>query len=332
MRIGAPKLLLSSFLAINLLSSAGSVPPAALAAGTASVVDELNVIENRYFFRLYTRDPIEKRLERIELLVFGSTQAGSNDERVARLKRTMAERDANSSAHYGNKSGEDKAPGHAKEKTGSAKSPAADSSGPGSSSAQYPILNTLEWRALKKTFVSESLDQRLGRLESKIFGSTSPAMAYADRVERLKRTLGVGVAQNIPPGPAGPLGPMPKARPRTGDFFDGMPQPDLFEQFGGFSMSPFGSMQGMPDIFKDLQRQMEQMQRLPSGVWEWDSESGTWTERKNGRRIKPGERRTPPDANPSNPFSLTPDFPFDLKRHKAQPSQVIPPYDDPNSI
>jgi hypothetical protein len=332
MRIGAPRLLVSALFAINLLA-AGGCPAVVLAAGPLkSVADELNLIEHRYFFRLYTRDPIEKRLERIELLVFGSTQSGSNDERAARLKKAMAERDASSSTHFERESAGERPQSPVKEKLGSDKKTASEGAGPGSSSSQYPILNTLEWRALKKTFATDSLDQRLERLEARIFGSSSPAMAYADRVERLKRTLGVGVAQSIPPGPTGPLGPMPKARPRSRDYFDGMPPQDLFEQFGGSSMLPFGAMPGMSEIFNEFRSQMEQMQRMPNGVWEWDSGSGTWTERNNGQRLRPGQGQSPLDINPSRPSPLSPSLPLIPKRHRVQPSPVIPPYDDPNSI
>src|SRR5690606_33228046 len=77
------------------------------------------------------------------------------------------------------------------------------------SSSQYPVLNTLEWRALKKTYPSESIDARLARMEKKLFGMDSPAMAYVDRVDRLKRTLGIGMTAAVPRGPKGPA---PKAR------------------------------------------------------------------------------------------------------------------------
>src|SRR5439155_11618608 len=114
----------------------------------ASIEGQLALIENRYFFHQYSNDPVEKRLERLELLVFGATQGGSNDERLARLKNTIAERDKESAQKL--KSG-----------TGSPNSGETKASPGPNGSAQYPILNTLEWRALKKTFPQESLDQRL---------------------------------------------------------------------------------------------------------------------------------------------------------------------------
>jgi hypothetical protein len=298
-----------------------------------SPVDGINVLENRFFFRLYTRDPLEKRLERLELLVFGGTQAGSNEERIARLKKTVKDRDTASTVppkpdavdEQGTAAGEESNSPPPEAKT----SPGGH--GAGGPSTQYPVLNTLEWRALKKTYPKETIDQRLERLETKLFGAASPAMAYADRVERLKRTLGVGVAQNLPSGQSGPMGPMPKARARGGDLFEGLPAPGTVEPFGsGAPMSPFGMIPGFSDMFKQLQQQMEQLRQMPSGTWEWDSESNSWVDRRNGRHLKPGPGQTPQDILPSSPFpdQLSP-FPVNPKIKKTP---VIPPYDDPNSI
>src|SRR5262249_18973351 len=155
------------------------------------------------FFKQYSSDPIEKRLQRLELLVFGSTQGGTSEQRAARLRRTIADRDR--------QAGE----------TAKERPPAGESKKP-TGSAQYPILSTFEWRVLKKTYPTGTLDERLERLETKLFGQPSPAMAYADRVERLKRMLGMDMAQGVPE-PSGPLGPKPKARPRGEMPGDGQP-------------------------------------------------------------------------------------------------------------
>lgn len=329
------KTAVAAIVAMSFLSGAGL--PCLSATTEQALADHIKVFEHRFFFRLYANDPIEKRLERIELLVFGATQAGSNEERVARLKKTVNDRDAKSGVEV-------------REKEASAAPQAGPSETAGksarvpNSSSQYPILNTLEWRSLKKTFPAETLDQRLERMESKLFGQPSPAMAYADRVERLKRTLGVGMAQEDIPKFSGPLGPMPKARPRSSpDVFGGVPNasprslPEIFGNspggtvdpfgmggfpFGGFGATPFGTTPGMSDIFKQLEQQMEQMRQMPGGfgIWQWDQESGSWVDPRTGQKLKPGEGGKSGPPAPSLPFS------------KPKPAPEIPPYDDPNSI
>lgn len=306
--------------------------PAALQAASKerSIGDQLNLLENRFFFRLYLRDPIEKRLERLELLVFGATQGGDNAERIDRLKKTVSDRDSKSSDWSKAQGSADGENGHGGGKVDSGGSERGRSAGAGSSSSQYPILNTLEWRALKKTYPGGSLDQRLERLETKLFGQPSPAMAYADRVDRLKRTLGVGIAQGEGPPVGGPPGPMPKAKPRSlPDIFGSAPPPETIDPFGGLygtpfgapGNSPFGTMPGFSEMFKHLEQEMEQMRRMPLGVWQWDPKTGSWYDPTTGRRFKPGQEPVPKEFAPLIPRPSKP---------KVRP--YIPPYDDPNSI
>ncbi len=301
-------------IAVILAATAAAMPVSALAS--SNLVDSINKMENRFFFRIHTSDPVEKRIERLELLVFGSVQAGNNEERVSRLSKTVQERDRLSSSRSADKDPGDKiaaSPGCGKDGAPRAASQA------GNQSARYPIVSTLEWRALKKTFADQTLDQRLERLEQKLFGSASTAMAYSDRVERLKKTLGVDLAENLPPARSG-VGPMPKARPRQSE---PLPGADLLEPFGNQPYPSFGMMPGFSGIFQEMRRQMEQ--RMPSGSWEWDPESGSW------RSLAPEHGQVPPGSSPANP-NLTPGKPSQLVPLKRRPVQVVPPYDDPNAI
>jgi len=299
------------------------------AAGPGSqLANQVSVLENRFFFHLYPNDPPEKRLQRLELLILGATQAGSNDERLARLQSAILERDRQSRSQSRPPAGGDQK-GKVGAQAGSPGAPdQAGSSGPvnGSPSSQYPILNTLEWRALKKTYAAGSLDARLERLETKLFGQSSPAMAYADRVERLKRTLGIGVAQGLP---AGPLGPMPKARPRSGQDSLGIMPPAELQPFvpdpgfgSGlspmlpFSRSPVPGIEfpkAFSDLFREMDRQMEQIMKMPPGRWRYDPESNSWIEQDSGGRFK---------AKPKTPGV----------EEQGSRSPELPPYYDPNSI
>lgn len=151
----------------------------AVTLGDQALEKEILILENRFFFHPYGHDPIEKRLERLELLTLGTSQFGTNSERLSHLKSAIVQRDKQAAQIM------------ADHKVEQAKSGAGKASPKGETS--YPILSTLEWRILKKTYASESIDQRLDRLEGQLFGVPAQAMSYVDRIERLKKTAGVGV-------------------------------------------------------------------------------------------------------------------------------------------
>lgn len=307
-----PTLLALSLLVLSQASygapgPAGSAakPGAAAPISDAQLAKQLSLLENRFFYHLYYQDPAEKRLERLELLVFGEMQAGANGERLQKLNQALAQRPS--------LKGEANADGSVNQSPNSAESKEA-AVPPVKDSSQYPILKTLEWKILKKTYLDDSLDQRLDRLETKVFGQPAQAMAYFDRVERLKRTVGVGLAE-MPHGTTR-LGPAPKAQPRE-------QSPGSIPDFNGFTM-PFPSRdfynrgtapmpRGFGDfsqMFDQLNHQMEEMMRMPPGAYQFDPQTGDWVEPGSGKHIKPNS------VTPS-PQRLTP---------------KPPPYSDPNSI
>lgn len=266
---------------------------------------QIPLLENRYFFHAYAHDPIEKRIERLELLLFGASQEGTSEERFARLKQTVAERDKASAAKA-------RAAAAAPTPSPSSKAPAAPSG-----SAQYPILNTLEWRALKKTYPQESLDTRLGRLETQLFGQPATAMAYADRVDRLNRVLGVGVDAGLPSSGPRTIGPMPKAGRGSQQFGWSAPLNPGEEALPGFGGgrgmgAPFDLSNQFAEIFRQMDQQMEQMMRMPQGSM------------PPGTQIYQFE--FPKRRGPSTPI------PIPSPRSDVESKPKVPPYYDPNSI
>ncbi|CAN5402652.1 hypothetical protein BH11CYA1_BH11CYA1_04580 [soil metagenome] len=210
-----------------------------LALSDQALDKDLVVLENRFFFHHYGHDPIEKRLERLELMTLGASQFGTSDDRLTRLKAAIVQRDKRAAQIMVEQSKIDKAKGESGQSGAKA-------------DTNYPVLSTLEWRILKKTYSTESMDQRLDRLESHLFGVPAQAMSYVDRIERLKKTAGVGVEAFAPPqyipgvssgpgsssGAAGPFtairkGPMPRAG--NGSLFG-----SLTENGSPFSATPFG--------------------------------------------------------------------------------------------
>lgn len=334
-----------TFLAAFLMGSAAlAVPPLKSTAAPAPGLTDLAILENRFFSHPYAHDPVEKRLERLECMVFGGLQAGGNEERLAKLMKVVAER--SQMPLQG-----EKTPAKSSVNQGGAapKSPAAAVPVP-AGSGQYPVLNTLEWRALKKTFAGEGLDQRLERLEAKMFGQAAQGMAYADRVERLRKTLGIGIDTGVAgqPSTAGGIGPAPRARARD-DYSDGGLMPPSFGFGGGPSVGMpgagqdfgfgFGFPGGMDATFDkqfhtmidQMNRHMEEARRLGPGTWRFDPKTNTWIDVDSGRQSKlpaadaprtaPGRRVLPAPPMVAPPRVGQPDY-----------SEVVPPYADPNSI
>lgn len=309
---------------------------------------DLVLLENRYFAHAYGHDPVEKRLERLECLVFGATKGGSNVDRLARLNKAVAQRSATPVPSE-------------KQITGSSPSAsvAAGASGGKGAAPSYPVLNTIEWRALKKTYPSESLDQRLDRLESKMFGQPAQTMAYIDRVERLKKTLGITGVEGAKPEGLTARGPMPKARPRgemddmpgygVGAPLEGM-MPPMFNPFGTGSQldTIFGAT--FDKMFQDMQRMDGQQMIENQRSFKLDPKTGAWVETTPGAKKLP----VPSGPGPKNSGSITPygngfRFNFGFDSGSAAPSvvppsrlvpggnnsgtiQELPPYADPNSI
>lgn len=321
---------------ILLLAAAcgGAAVQAANPVATSEInAGDLNILEHRFFSHGYAHDPVEKRLERLECLVFGSTREGSNSERLARLMKTVAARSQQPLAAE-----KEKAPlttPKAATDAPQAKLPAG--------SKQYPVLNTLEWRALKQTYPAESLDQRLERLESKLFGQPAQTMAYVDRVERLKKTLGIGLTPDTS-SPITATGPLPKARPHSeeSEFFNGFPgmgsppssmplegllppsaAPNAMEQFP--NGTAFSGLRQVQQLMQHMERQAAEMHRLAPqinklgpGSWILDPKTNEWIDLNTQRRVGPD----------GAPKATTPG---DIKPHDL-PLRDVPGYADPNSI
>ncbi len=278
------------------------------AESAQAMLGKISAYEERFFFHQYPSDPGDKRLERLELLIFGSTQGGVLEERLARLSKAIVERDNQSSSKTIQIT-----PPASGDLKGSPSPPVKPKS-----SEQYPILNTFEWRVFKKTYASESLDERLARLETKIFGQASPAISYFDRVDRLKKTLGIGAVTEIPKGR---MGPTSKARPRGQwgeDTFNSPPNPSVPDIVPGFP--EFGSNNDMfgplSDIMRQMQKQMSDLSKLPPGTYEVDPQTGEFVEKDTGKRVQPKTPFIAPFGMPQEPKKTTP----------------LPPYNDPNSI
>lgn len=313
-----------SLLCLSVLTGALMTLPSGAAEPDVSaggVPEQLSNFEKKFFFQTYQHDPIEKRLQRLELLFFGATQAGTNLDRWARVKEAIAERGKSEK----------------QQEAGAATGMAPVAKEPLSAQAKYPVVTTLENKICKQSYPNEPIGERLSRLETKVFGQSAPGIPLADRVERLKKMIGAGEAemtsQPFQLNRRYGLGPLPKAQPRMpGSIPDEPYMPPPFgmspfgSPFGGNSpfVSPFGMMppfgdddlsemnKKMNDMFSQLNRQLRDLKKLPPG-----------------QQMDPYSPYLSPDG--SLPGFKT--FPFPLRKFPGAPKEPeLPPYTDPNSI
>ncbi|MBY0550325.1 MAG: hypothetical protein K2W95_23810 [Candidatus Obscuribacterales bacterium] len=317
-------------------TAAIAVPPTKAPPTPVPGLTDLGILENRFFSHPYAHDPVDKRLERLECMVFGGIQAGTPEDRLSKLIKVVAQR-----AQTPIREEKAAVTENQEESSASKTTPSAPSS-VGKSSAQYPVLNTLEWRALKKTYATDSLDQRLDRLESKTFGQPAQGMAYADRVDRLRRTLGIGIDTGVGNNPltAGGIGPAPRAR-AGGD--GGGSTFGYDAPLGGFPGGNFGFgfPAGMDLLFdatfdkqfsgmmQQMNKQMEDAMRLGPGRWRFDPRTNAWVDLDTGRKRSPTGGDVPRIAPGPRSFPLPPTV---APQRRPNVIEDVPPYADPNSI
>ncbi|MDZ4835030.1 MAG: hypothetical protein SGJ27_14740 [Candidatus Melainabacteria bacterium] len=306
------KPLMATMAAVGLLTIApasAANPAAPSPAGGAASLDpfrDLKGLERRFFFHEYDHEPLEKRLERIELLVFGAAQDGKNTDRLGRIRSAVVARDKEAAHNLAQKN-------NAAKPQESSPKPKATSP---TSSSQYPILQTLEWRALQKTYSEESLDQRLDRLETSLLGQPSRAMSYSDRIDRLKKMIGVEsiAAPKISPIPQGPT-PRALGRRQISPFHS--PYLTPLPRDDGDEDTTFEEdfQQQMNTDLRTMIEMMQRMNRAP-GL------------RSPGMQLPNGGRGLilpVPNGEGWSPY-IVPNAPAQPKKPK------VPPYADPNSI
>lgn len=276
---------------------------------------ELKGLETRFFVHDYDKDSPERRLQRLESFVFGGYQTGTNEERLDRLKDAIAKHDSENAKTLSERN-----------KQLSKAAPAAETDGAPSkasmptSSQQFPVLDTLEWRVLKKTYQKESLDQRLERLETALLGQPAVALSYVDRVDRLKKIVGIDIPQTNPylsmPMPKSQLGPTSPFLPRQ--------QRSMIPRNTYPLGTPFDSPLSRRNP-KDKTVEQDFQERSTKDL-------ATMLDFMNQFMEKDFFMGSPGFTSPHG-FSSPPlIIPIQPQRMPVKEKETIPPYEDPNSI
>ena len=139
--------------------------------------NQLTQLENKILKSTYTFDPLEKRLDRLELEVFGDTN--SDYEYEERLSKLIASTGFN----YNNPSFNDNLSSQNNEKQFNQNYEKEDSS------VSYPMVDTLEKEVFNRSFASDDIYNRLTRLEKEVYKKTSENLPLSDRIDTLKGSI-----------------------------------------------------------------------------------------------------------------------------------------------
>lgn len=139
--------------------------------------NQLTQLENRILKSTYSFDPIEKRLDRIELEVFGDTNSDySYEERLSKLIATTG-------FNYTTQRLSDNSKTQYNDSQYSQNYETEDSS------VSYPMVDTLEKEVFNRSFTNDDIYNRLTRLEKEVYKQTSENLSLSDRIDTLKGSI-----------------------------------------------------------------------------------------------------------------------------------------------
>lgn len=156
---------------------------ASFAADQASTI---NSLENHFFEHTYPSDNDEKRVERLEKLVFGESKTGDIQSRLQSLSSSMPkETDASQLASSQQSQNTQVAQNNNQAPPAQDQSATGQNTTPDDPSTDYPRVDAAEHLLLGKTFQKEPISRRLDQLEAKAFGKPSGNPDLSDRVDKL---------------------------------------------------------------------------------------------------------------------------------------------------
>lgn len=132
-------------------------------------ISDVSAIEKDLFGVEYKEEQIATRLSRIEEYLFGEKKSGTNAERIKQIT------DAS-----GLSTGSPK--------TENEKRIAETEYLPEDKNVTYPVIDMMEEKVFKKTYLGENVYKRVERLEQKAFGKISQG-ELSDRTDRLKASI-----------------------------------------------------------------------------------------------------------------------------------------------
>lgn len=194
------------------LTLCGAFTPVQAAIGTDQRLAQLEV---KFFKHPYPKDDDTARLERLEKMIFGEARSGNDMDRLKALADTVpnlssisitgeepedapSKPAANTAARSGGTGGAGKS-----NTMDVQDRPVATSKGGTqvlTGESKYPSITALEQSLFQKDYASEPVNDRLNRLETKVFGKPSKFTDLSERVDALKDRTRIDIAKKAPPG------------------------------------------------------------------------------------------------------------------------------------
>ena len=142
----------------------------------SQISNQLTQLENKILKSTYTFDPLEKRLDRLELEVFGDTN--SDYEYEQRLSKLISSTGFNYNTNLNDsliqKNNENQYNQNYEKED---------------SSVSYPMVDTLEKEVFNRSFSNDDIYNRLTRLEKEVYKKTSENLSLSDRIDTLKGSI-----------------------------------------------------------------------------------------------------------------------------------------------
>ena len=164
-------------------------------ADSGSTEKTLSQLEDRFFEREYDTDSPADRLNRLDEFIYGADQSGSTTDRLNHILSTIPDETADSSKAVTNQNADlpasssnnttDRSDQTSSSTNNSSEEANEPSSGNPFDYSSYPRVTTLEQELLGRTYASDSLPQRLARMETKAFGSPSSSTDLGQRTDLL---------------------------------------------------------------------------------------------------------------------------------------------------
>ncbi len=154
----------------------------------ADLTSTINTLETHFFEHTYPSDNEEKRVERLEKLVFGESKSGDLQARLSSLSSSMPkDTDATQLSSTQNNQNNQVAQNYEPTQNTQASTQTApqQDSTPDDPTTDYPRVDAAEHLLLGKTFQKEPISRRLDQLEAKAFGKPSGNPDLSDRVDKL---------------------------------------------------------------------------------------------------------------------------------------------------
>ena len=176
----------------------------------AAVGDDprLGQLENKFYKHTFPKDDDATRLDRLEKMIFGEAKSGSDADRLKALADTVPNlgaiaQDADTDTGSDTGAGSGRPSGR---KPVAANNSALDLSEERTQAtrrageSQYPAVTAIEEKLFNRNYVSEPVNDRLNRLETKVFGRPSKFTDLSERVDALKEKTAIDVAKSRPAG------------------------------------------------------------------------------------------------------------------------------------